>query len=144
MEQIMESLLDWLGLCPLLGGEEGGCGLGQQEGWTLFDCGQEVEALYWDGGRRRKHSFSLELRLPVSCEEERREASKTIQKVLDWILEQEELELYPELGEGQEVVQLEVSSSGLSSIDEDGVYASAQLPLVLHIEEGGGAFGTEN
>ncbi len=139
---MFEIMLEFLQLCPQLADmdahadySEGG------ESWTLYDAGEEVESVYWDGGRRKKHNYSLAIQLPCSDDVERIAAVNLVQKVRDWLQEQSDLQLLPDLMEGCTAEKLDCLSGQMGVLHEDGISASYHLQLVLIYEERGVELG---
>lgn len=135
---MFEIMLEFLQLCPQLADMDSNADFADgQESWTLYDCGEELEAVYWDGGRRRKHSYSLALLLPGGDDTQRICAANLVKSVADWLWEQNELQLLPELPEACRAEKLECTSGQMSVLNEDGLSATYHLQLVLTYEERG-------
>lgn len=135
-------MLEFLQLCPQLADMDAHADLKDgEESWTLYDCGEEVENVFWDGSRRKKHGFSLEIQLPCGDDVERITAANLLKKLMSWLLEQSDLQLLPELMEGCEAEKLDCSSGQMGLLNEDGISASYHIQLQLSYVERGAELG---
>jgi len=139
---MLEIMLEFLQMCPQLADMDSHADCREDgESWTLYDCGEEVEAVYWDGGRRKKHSYSLAVQLFCGDDAERIQAANFMKKVMDWLWEQSDLQLLPELMEGCSAEKLDCSSGQMSVLNEDGISATYHIQLALTYEERGVELG---
>lgn len=140
---MLEAMLDFLALCPSLADMDGEVDYSEMEaGWTLYDGGEELEQVYWDGTRRKKHSYSLEVRANSGSSGQRIQNAQRMKAIGDWLLEQSELEQFPELGEGRIPLCIQCQSGALGVMDPDGISGTYHLQLYLIYEERGASLGS--
>ncbi len=140
---MLETMMDLLSLCPIFEGMTGSadhCEAGSD--WCIYDRGFDLKQVYWDGSRLLTHNFSIELRLPAVSEAERVENNKALAELAAWILDQNEKDLLPELGDGKEALFLSCGNGELGQLDRDGIYGDYQIQLQLQYIERRGSFAS--
>ena len=140
--EVMEAMLDFLSLCPPLAELDQRLDFSEESlGWTLYDCGGQLEQVYWDGVRLRSQNYSLELRAYCGDAAQRLENLNTMEVIRSWLLDQNQPQLLPDLPEGKVAQSLDCSSGAMGQMEEDGLTAGYHLQLCLHFEERGSQLG---
>lgn len=136
--EMLESMLEFLQMCPLLADMDSRLDSAEMEnGWTLYDCGEELLSLYWDGTRRKKREYSIEVKVYSSNHEERIENSKRLENIVEWINEQNDLGVLPELTEGKSALSLVCEQGEMGYMSEDGINSSYHIRLnLMYVERG--------
>ena len=136
--EMLESMLDFLQMCPSLADMDSQLDSAEAgNGWTLYDCGEDLLSLYWDGTRRKKREYSIELRVYSSTDSERIENARRLESIAEWVNEQNDLELLPELTEGKTALSLECELGEMGHLSEDGISGTYHLQLnLVYVERG--------
>ena len=136
--EVLEAMLEFLQLCPPLADMDSHVGYAEEgEGWTLHDEGEELLGLYWDGSRRRLHSYSLEIRLDSSTDSQRIANVKLLDQVSRWVNEQNDPELLPELPDRKKSEKIDCILGGMDAMSSDGMIGTYHISLQLtYVERG--------
>ncbi len=136
--EVLEAMLEFMQQCPSLAdieshvdySDEGDC-------WTLHDCGEELLSLYWDGTRRKSHSYSLEIRLDSSTDSLRINNAKLMENISCWINEQNDQEILPELPVGKISQKIDCEIGEMGAMSPDGMTGIYHLSMqLIYVERG--------